>query len=447
MLKKTAVLFMAAALIWALGGFTVAAAAEKGPVKIQFWYSLGGRISETTKSLVDQFNATHKDIQVEAIYQGSYDDAINKLKAAIQSKSTPHVMQVYDIGTKFMIDSGAVVPMQKWIDRDKVDISTFEPNILAYYTVNKKLYSMPFNISTPLLYYNKDAFKKAGLDPNKPPRTFEEVEKYALALSEKDSSGRVTRPGMAIAIYGWFFEQFLAAQGDLYANSGNGRDGTATAVAWNTKDAAKIIEWWYGMVKDGAVVNIRRKTADTQKAFIAGQVAMTIDSTAVLGDIMKGVGGKFEVGAGYLPRPEASGSKGGVIPGGGSLWLLDNHPDEEEAATWEFIKFMTAPKQQAYWHMNTGYFPITKLAWDDPAIKVHSKKYPQFTVAIEQLHDTPINRATQGALLGVFTQARQTVEDAIEQVLIGRAKPEDALKRAAVIVDGAILRYNQTVGK
>lgn len=415
------------------------------PTKIVFWYSLGGKIAETTRDLVDQFNATHPNIQVEAVYQGSYDDAINKLKTAIQTKSMPHVMQVYDIGTKFMIDSKSIVPMQKWIDKDKVDISTFEPNILAYYTVNDQLYSMPFNISTPLLYYNRNMFKEAGLDPGKPPRTFDEVVEYARKLTVKDASGRVTRPGLALAVYGWFFEQFLATNNLLYANNSNGRDGAATAVAFATPEAAAIVEWWRSMVSEGICANLGRKTADTQKAFISGQAAMTIDSTAVLATILTGVEGRFEVGTGFLPRP--AGAKGGVIPGGGSLWLMAGHEPEEEAAAWEFIKFMSAPKQQAFWHMNTGYFPVTRLAYDLPELKAHQEKYPQFAVAIQQLRSTPVNRATQGALLGVFTQARQTVEDAIEQVLAGRAKPLDALKRAATTIDGAIARYNQTTGK
>ncbi len=434
-------------LIFAMLGILVCqvgiGAAE--PTKIIFWYSLGGKIAETTRKLVDEFNATHPNIQVQAVYQGGYDDAINKLKTAIQTKSTPHVMQVYDIGTKFMIDSKSIVPMQKWIDRDKVDISTFEPNILAYYTVNDQLYSMPFNISTPLLYYNKNMFKEAGLDPEKPPHTFDEVVEYARKLTVRDASGRVTRPGMALAVYGWFFEQFLATANLLYANNGNGRDGNATAVAFATPEAAAIVEWWHSMVNEGICANLGRKTADTQKAFISGQTAMTIDSTAVLSTILAGVEGRFEVGTGFLPRP--AGAKGGVIPGGGCLWLMAGHDPDEEAAAWEFIKFMSAPKQQAFWHMNTGYFPVTRLAYDLPELKAHQEKYPQFATAIRQLRSTPINRATQGALLGVFTQARQTVEDAIEQVLAGRAKPLDALKRAATTIDGAIARYNQTTGK
>lgn len=444
--RKITALGVMLALVLSLTGCGAqnnAPAEGKKPVKIVFWYSLGGKIAETTKKMVDEFNRTHPDIQVEAVYQGSYDDAINKLKQSIQSKNTPHVMQVYDIGTRFMVDSKAVVPVQKWIDAEKMDMTTFEPNIMAYYTVDNKLYSMPFNTSTPILYYNKDMFKAAGLDPEQPPRTFEQLTDAARKLTLKDDAGKTTRPGIALAIYGWFFEQFLATQNALYANNGNGRDGRATAVAFDGAAGEKTLQWWKDMVDEGIAANMGRKTADTQKAFIAGQTAMTVDSTAVLADIMSGVNGKFAVGTAFLPRP--AGADGGVIIGGGSLWLLAGHPAEEEKAAWEFIKFMTSPRQQAFWHINTGYFPVTKLAYDDPDLKKYEEQYPQFKVAVEQLHSTPVTRATQGALLGVFTQARQEIESAIEQVLTGQAAPAAALHQAATKVNDAIGRYNSTV--
>ena len=133
-----------------------------------------------------------------------------------------------------------------------------------------------------------------------------------------------------------------------------------------------------------------------------------------------------------------------MIIGGGSLWMLGGHPDAEEKAAWTFIKFMSDAKQQAFWHINTGYFPVTMKAYDDADLKKHHEKYPQFKVAVDQLHSTPITRATQGALLGVFTQSRQEIENAIEQVLNNQATPKEALTKTAGIVDAALTRYNQT---
>jgi sn-glycerol 3-phosphate transport system substrate-binding protein len=302
---------------------------------------------------------------------------------------------------------------------------------------------MPFNTSTPILYYNKTMFKEAGLDPESPPRTFEDLTTAAQKLTTRDANGTVTRPGLSVAIYGWFFEQFLAEQNAPYTNNGNGRDSLTTGVSFNSPQGEKTLTWWSGMVKEGTASNMGRKTADTLKAFIAGQTAMTIDSTGNLGDIMDGVNGKFDVGTGFMPHPSDA-KDGGVIIGGASLWMLAGHSDPEEKASWEFIKFMTAAKQQAFWHIKTGYFPVTKAAYDDPDLKKYEEKYPQFKVAIEQLHNTPINRNTQGGLLGVFTQSRQEIESAIEQVLNGQSTPHDALQKAADTVNGAIERYNQT---
>ncbi len=136
---------------------------------------MGGELTKAVDKLVADFNASHKDIKVEAIYQGNYDESLNKMKASMDSKSGPSLIQVYEIGSRFMIDSKAITPMQKFIDADKFDVSQLEENILGYYTLDGKLNSMPFNTSNPVLYYNKDMFKAAGLDPEKPPVTYEEV--------------------------------------------------------------------------------------------------------------------------------------------------------------------------------------------------------------------------------------------------------------------------------
>ena len=413
------------------------------PTRIVFWHSMGGNLGETVvNAFVNRFNASRKDIQVEAQYQGVYDDGINKLRASIQSSAVPALAQVYDIGTRFMIDSKAVVPVQAFIDRDKFDLTQLEPNILPYYRAGTQLYSMPFNTSTAILYYNKDMFKQAGLNANQPPRTFEEIADYAKRLVQSGA----TKSGISIAVYGWFFEQLLARQGALYANNGNGRDKAATAVVFNQGEAgARILDWWAKMVKDGVATNPGRKTADTQRAFAAGQTGMTFDSTAVLRFIVTGSGGKFQIGTGYFPTPPAA-KNGGSIVGGASVWILKGRPAAEQQAAWEFVKFITAPEQQAAWYVGTGYFPIRKDAYRQAVAKDTLAKNPQFLTAISELRSSPINRATQGALLGVFPEARQKTEDAIEAVILGRKSSKQALDDAARDLAGAIGVYNRTMG-
>ncbi|MCI3926880.1 ABC transporter substrate-binding protein [Paenibacillus sp. TRM 82003] len=415
-------------------------AAAAGPVKVTFWHAMGGELGKAVDKLVADFNAQSDTVEVEAVFQGSYDEALNKLKTTLGTDEGPTMMQVYEIGSRFMIDTGAVQPVQKFVDADGYDLSQLEENILGYYTFDNQLYSLPFNTSNPILYYNKDMFKAAGLDPENPPKTYEEVAEAAKALT-KDG-----KFGVSFALYGWFMEQFHANAGVEYVDNGNGRDAMATASLVNGDLAVKTMEWWKGMVDEGTALNLGRKTSDTKAAFAAGQVAMTLDSTAGLRGYVDAVGGKFEVGTGFLPKP-ADAKDGGVIVGGASLWMLNNRPEAEQQAAWEFMKFLTSPEQQAWWHVNTGYFPITKAAYDLDLVKQNAEKFPQFQTAVDQLHSTKLNIATQGAVMGVFPEARQLVETAMEEAVNGAKSPKDALDAAAAEISKKIGEYNATVKK
>jgi sn-glycerol 3-phosphate transport system substrate-binding protein len=416
-------------------------------MKLTFWHALGGVNGETTSNLVNMFNDSQSDIFVQDIYQGSYDDLLNKWRAGLQSKSGPHILQVYDIGQRFMIDSKAIEPMQTFVDADKFDLSQFEQPILNYYTVDRKLNAMPFNTSNPILYYNKTMFKDAGLDPAKAPRTWDDVAAAAEKLTKKDSSGKVTQAGIAIAIYGWFFEQWMATQNALYAEPDNGRGAQrALKIAYNNDAGVKILDWWKGMVDKGIAVNLGRATADTQKAFAAGQIPMTVDSTAAVKGIITSAGTKFEVGTGFMPRPTTGGEQGGIIMGGASVYIAKDKDDKEKQAAWKFVQFITQPKQQAFFHINTGYFPIRKDAYDLPEVKENMTKYPQFQTAVDQLHANPSNPATSGAVLGIFTQARSTDnEGAIEKVILGKATAKAALDEAVANSNKALDQYNAAV--
>lgn len=199
---------------------------------ITFWHSMGGVNGEALEYLVNKFNSENTmGIQVEAQYQGEYDDAINKLKSAQIGNMGADLVQIYDIGTRFMIDSGWVVPMQELIDADGWDKTQIEPNIAAYYTVGDTLYSMPFNSSTPLLYYNKDMFDKAGI--TQAPQSLGEIGRIAGDLVNKGGAGEP----ISLSIYGWFFEQFTCKQGQNYVNNGNGRKAAATAVEFDQNGA------------------------------------------------------------------------------------------------------------------------------------------------------------------------------------------------------------------
>ena len=402
--------------------------------EITFWHAMGGVNGEALDYLVNKFNTENEyGIKVTSEYQGSYDDEINKLKSAQLGNMGADLVQVYDIGTRFMIDSGWIVPMQDLVDADGYDLSKIEPNIAAYYTVGDKLYSMPFNSSTPILYYNKDMFEKAGLTDA--PTSFDEI----AEAGDKLKAAGYDEP-ISLAIYGWFFEQFLCKQGLHYVNNGNGRDSYATAVDFDQNGGGlKILEAWKKLYDGGYAPNVGRGGDAGLADFSSGSSAMTLGSTASLKQILQDVNGKFEVGAAYFPTVDSS-TKGGVSIGGASLWALDNGDDVKKAAVWKFVKFLVSPESQAYWNAQTGYFPVTTEASNEQVFKDNVAKFPQFETAINQLHDSAPEYA--GGLLSVFPEARQIVETEIENMLNNGGEPATALQIIADQINQSITDYN-----
>ena len=402
---------------------------------ITFWHSMGGVNGQAIDALVKKFNDENKyGIKVESQYQGEYDDSLNKLKSAQIGNMGADLVQVYEVGTRFMIESGWTVPMQKMIDADKYDVSQIEPNLSAYYTIDDKLYSMPFNSSTPIMYYNKDKFDKAGITDV--PNSLEGIDKIGEQLMSKGGASEV----MSLGIYGWFFEELIGKQGLNYANNGNGRDKTATAVEFDKNGAAKnILTEWQKLNKDG-YAPIVGKGGDAGLAdFSAGKSAITLGSTASLKQILQDVNGKFNVGTAYFPKVKES-DKGGVSIGGASLWALDNKDPKKLRATWEFVKFLISPESQAYWNAQTGYFPVTTKSQDEQTFKDNIAQYPQFQTAIDQLHDSSPKYC--GALLSVFPEARATVESEIESMLNGKEDVDTAVQKMSDTINKSIKDYN-----
>ncbi len=422
------------------------AAAVEPAGKITFWHAMTGVNADALNKIVDGFNKSQSKVQVEAIFQGTYDDELAKLKAALPSGGAPALMQIYDIGQRFMIDSGEIVPIQNFVDRDKFDLTDFEPAVVNYYKVENKLYSMPFNSSSAILYYNKDAFKAAGLDPEKPPKTFKDVTDAARKLTKK-SGNDVSQYGYGPSIYGWLFEQWMAVSAGLYADNGNGRDGRATKVVFNDDKGKAILDWWQAGVKEGIFFNPGIDNDGAANAFNAGKTAMYAESTARLRGHIETTRGKFEVGTGFFPRPDNTPADGGNIIGGASLYIMKSRPAAEQEAAWQFIKYLTTPAVQAQWQADTGYYAIRKSAENEQVAKDFTSKYPQFKTALDQIRQAPQNRMTNGAVIGVFPEARQRVQKAIESVLLGQSDSQTALNDAAKELTASIDKYNKSTGK
>ena len=416
-------------------GAIMAEASQVAGTEISFWHSMGGVNGNAIDALVKKFNEENEyGITVNAQYQGEYDDSLNKLKSAQIGNMGADLVQIYDIGTRFMIESGWTVPMQSMVDADSYDTSSIEPNLAAYYTIDNQLYSMPFNASTPLMYYNKDMFEAAGI--TEIPDSLEGIAEVGDKLTKEGGAGEV----ISLSIYGWFFEQFVGKQGLEYANNGNGREAAATEVSFVENGAGKnILSAWKNLSDLGYAPNVGRGGDAGLADFSAGKSAITLGSTASLKQILQDVNGKFEVGTAYFPKISSS-DEGGVSIGGASLWALNNNDPKKLRATWEFTKFLISAESQAYWNAQTGYFPVTTEAHEEQVFKDNIAEYPQFQTAIDQLHASAPEYA--GALLSVFSEARATEETEIEAMLNGEKDVDTAVSDMADSINKAIEEYN-----
>ena len=437
-MKKLLALALALAMVLSIGS---ALADDK--VTVTFWYSLSGTNAEAIKTIVDLYNESQDKVFVDAQYQGEYDDAINKFGQAFAGGAKPcDILHSYEIGTRFILGTGWVKPVQEFIDKDGWDYNVIEPNLLAYYTVDGKINSMPFNCSTPLLYYNATAFAEAGITVDDV-KTIDGVLAAAEKLTTYDAEGKVDRYGLAISNYGWFFEQWVGKMGREYVNNGNGRVERATAVAFGENGAAlDIFNMWKKFAESPYVMYAERGgTQQGRAAYVAGKAAMCLASTANIAGTILNVGDNFEVGAAYFPYVNAD-DKGGVSTGGGTLWIIDSGDQAKMDAAYDFIKFCVNPENQAYWSSMTGYFPINVNAKDTEKMQETLSKYPQFQVALDQLHDSGPEYV--GSLLSVFPEVRQIVEEVTEKVYNGEITPEQGVDELVSRANDSIEYYNLT---
>jgi sn-glycerol 3-phosphate transport system substrate-binding protein len=425
-----------------------------GSTKITFWYGLTGFNGGIVQQLVNKFNESQTQYYVEAIQQPNYDDTINKLNTSLAGGSLPNVVQIYDIGTQRMIDTKRIVPVQDFIDKEGKTalLDDLEPAVRRYYTINNKMYSMPFNSSAPVMYYDKNAFKEVGLDPEKPPQTYDEVIEAARKLVKKDANGNIVRSGVDFSLYGWILEQEMATQGALLAEPDNGRGAErATKLVFNSEAGQNWLNFLKKLQDEGLGRSMGRHSGTTAGStlganFSKGEAAITFESIAVLRNWASQAekAGKVDVGVGFLPKP--AGAPGGVIIGGASIWITNEGTPEQQQAGWKFVEFLATPESQAFFASNTGYYPTRKAAYDLPEMKAALEKYPQFQVAVDELRATSESPATAGAVFGTFAGARPLVEGAMEAYMLGKASSaKEALDDAADKANENLQEYNSTV--
>lgn len=408
-------------------------------IEITLWHAMSGTNGEAVDSLVQQFNDSQDKIHVTAEYQGAYDDAKTKFGAALQSGDVPDILQMYEVGTQYMIDLDCYVPVQDLMDENGYDQNIIEA-VSSYYTYNGKMLSMPFNTSTPVLWINEDICKEAGLDVENPPTTFDEVLEWSKTIVD----GGYCESGFAAAVYGWFFEQMVAGQGLTYGNNDNGRTERMTAVDFDSNGALEnVLNTWKGWMDSGYCTSYGNNTADTQTAFKAGQVAMILESSGCLGSFLEDC--SFTVGNANFPKITAN-DDGGVIIGGASMWLIDTGDTEREQAAYEFLAFCSEAEQQAFWSTSTGYLPVNADAVDTDTFTAYAEENPQALTAVNQLMNNPVNTATQGCLTGVSSESRTIFEENIEALINGSKTVDEAKQDITDRINTTITEYNANNG-
>lgn len=413
------------------------------PVGITFWHAMTRANEEALVKLTDAFNASQDDVKVTLVNQTSYADTFTKYRAGLGSGELPDLVQIEDTGLQLMVDSQSVLPAQSCIDATGYDLSDHIPRVVDYYTVQDVLWPMPFNVSNPVLYFDRAVFEKAGLDPDDPPATFAEVR----TASEAIVASGAAKAGIAIKLDPWVLEQWLALGGDPYVNNGNGRDARATAAAFDSDTGLEIFTWLDGMVDDDLGIVTDPSGFDNLFAIGNGETAMTIETSAALGTITQVFStGQYEhVKLGVAPMPGPDG-EGGVLVGGAALYIVQRSEPAEQEAAWRFASFLNEAQSQATWASATGYVPIRMAATELPAMTSIWAETPAFKVAYDQLISGVQNDATAGPVIGDYQGVRDSVRDALQSMLSEGVAPADALANAKKAADAAIEEFNARIG-
>jgi len=431
---------------------SAATAAPSGKtVEISLWHTEVASNLDSIESLVRHYNSEQSEVKVKLAYQGQDEEEMTKLVASLGGGEVPTIAYLAEIHVQRLIDSGAVVPAQEFIDAEKYDLSDLDEKAVKFYTLDGKLWAMPFAGAVPLLYYDKVTFREVGLDPEKPPKDLDELRAASEKMLQRDTHGNVRRSGVAIGIDAWQLDSTLAEHDDLYANNDNGRSGRATEVLFNGPTGQTFFQWWHDMVEEGLAMNVGLNPtgADTFLTIGSGRAGMCFGSSAALRSVVDvlegGLQGK-QVELAVTNQPGVAGGTG--LPGiyGRALWIVKSRPKEEQEAAWKFIKWLMEPEQQAEWYAGSGYLPVNVKAFDMPAAKEIETKYPQFKTVAQLYLAAPSNPAHLGPVLGPFNDIRiEIVRRAIEEMLVGGKDPVAAINDAAKKANDLLADYNRRV--
>jgi len=410
--------------------------ASAKPVTINWWHSMRSARGEVAKSMINAFNDSQSKYKVVGSFKGNYDEALNAGVAAIRARKQPHILQVFEVGTQTMMLSGAIYPVyQLMLDAGvKVNWTDYLQPVLSYYMDSEgNLLSMPFNSSTPVMYYNKDMFKKAGVAPlsRTEPITWDELGDITEKLVKSGAEG-----GMVTSWQSWVqIENYSAIQNIPFASMANGYEGLNCKLEINNPKVVAHIEMLKEWSKNKRFIYGGQKYQGPKAEFLAQNVGVYMDSISGIAKLKKAVK-NFKWDVAPLPVEKWMKKPQNSIIGGASLWVLKGHTTEEYKGVAAFLKFLSSNEMQIYWHKQTGYFPITINAYKELKGLGYYKEDPYQEVGLLQMMRQPPTKYSRGIRLGYFVPIRNIINEELEMVWNGSKTPKEGL-------DAAVKRSNK----
>ena len=419
--------------IASVASFTsVAAVGSAFAVDLEFYFpvAVGGAAATTIEQLTADYVAANPDVNIEAIYAGSYADAGVKALTAARGGKPPQLSVLLSTQMFTLIDEDVIVPFDDFVSAADQEswINGFYPSFMENSQTGGKTYGIPFQRSTPVLYWNKEAFAEAGLDPDVAPATWDEMVEFGKKLTKKDASGNVSQWGVRIPSAGfpyWLFQGLSTPAGAILANS----DGNKTN--FNDPKVVEALEYLVALsAKHGVMQPGSIEWGPTPKAIFERETAMMWTTTGNLTNVRNNA--PFDFGVAMLPAKE----RRGAPTGGGNFYLFKDSSDEQKAAAVDFVKWITAPEQAAVWSIATGYVAPRPDAWETDAMKAYAADFPPALVARDQLEFAVAELSTYEN--GKVTQ---TFNDALAAAIAGESSAQDALDQAQATADRILKPY------
>ncbi|UIJ72476.1 sn-glycerol-3-phosphate ABC transporter substrate-binding protein UgpB [Aurantimonas sp. HBX-1] len=420
----------------ALGAMVAGASHAFAVTELQWWHAMSGANNEVVDTLAKEFNESQDAYKIEPVFKGTYPETLNAGIAAFRAKQPPAIIQVFDVGTGVMMGAeGAVMPVAEVLEAGgyEFDKSNYLPGIVAYYSKpDGTMLSFPYNSSSPILYYNKDIFEKAGLDVENPPKTWQEVFEAARKIKESGAA----ECGYTSTWLTWIHLENFAAWNDVpYGTQENGLAGTDVELKLNEPIYVEHFQAIADLAKDG-VFRYGGRTSEAKQLFLSGECGILTESSGGLGDVVKS---GLNYGIGQLPYDaNAEGAPQNTIPGGASLWVFGGKSDDEVKGIAEFFNFLSQPEIQARLHQVSGYLPVTMEAYDETKKSGFYDENPGRETPISQMMGKEPTANSKGVRLPNLPQIRDIQNEQFEAMLAGDIDAKTALDRIVELGNEAI---------